>query len=333
MDFDLRLLRHARALAEEGSFAKAARVLHITQPALSRSIRDLEERVGFQMFDRSGSRVVPTDLGHAFVDRARDLLAHAEALDREVALLKGSERGKLNVGVGPYTGAMFMGAALGAFMAAHPAVAVAVATDHWANLLDLLRRREIDIVVGQPPSPADATDVAITRLHDRVGVFIVRAGHPLTAVPAPSIEDVASYPIATSARVGAGIAEVLRKARAGGRTTPADLACASFPLMKEALQHTDHVLLATLTMVEDAVCAGTLARLPLRDPRIASSFAVMRLASRTLPPVAEHLVEAIVAADAADFAREQQLEAKWTRAASPPAAKPGRATRTRAATA
>jgi DNA-binding transcriptional LysR family regulator len=331
MDFDLRLLRHARALAEEGSFAKAARVLHITQPALSRSIRDLEERVGFQMFDRSGSRVVPTDLGHAFVDRARDLLAHAEALDREVALLKGSERGKLTVGTGPYTGAMFMGKALGAFIAAHPAVAVTVATGHWANLFDMLRRRELDIVVAQQPVSADAADLAITPLHDRAGVFIVRPGHPLTRVPAPSVQDVAAYPIATSARVGAAIAEVLRKARAGGRTAPADLACDSFPLMKDAVQRTDHVLLATHTMAEDALLAGTLVRLPLRDPRIAASFAVLRLASRTLPPVAGHLVEAIVAADAADFAREQQLEAKWTRAQ--PGPKPRRATRSRAATA
>ncbi len=74
MDFDLRLLRHARALAEEGSFGRAARALHLTQPALSRSIQELERRTGIQLFDRNKGGVEPTDLGRVFLVHARELL-------------------------------------------------------------------------------------------------------------------------------------------------------------------------------------------------------------------------------------------------------------------
>jgi DNA-binding transcriptional LysR family regulator len=315
MDFDLRLLRHCRALAEEGSFAKASRVLHITQPALSRSIRDLEERVGFGLFDRSGSRIVPTDLGRAFVDRARDLLAHAEALDRDVALLKGNERGALAVGAATYVSAMFMGPALASFAAAHPGVDLRVANDHWANLLDMLHRRELDLVVSHLPTTADAADLAVTRLHERTGSFVVRPGHPLLDLPAPTIADVAAYPIACSARVGAVIAEALRKGRSeGGRRSPGDFTCESFPLLKEVVKRSNHVLMTTLTLVGDDLVRGELARVSTVDAPIKSSFAVMQLASRTLAPVAARLVEAIVAADDADFAREQKLQAKWLQA-------------------
>src|SRR5512139_2506265 len=108
MDFDLRLLRHCRALAEEGSFARAARALHITQPALSRSIRDLESRLGLQVFDRTRSRVLATDLGRAFLDRAGELLAQAESLSREVAALRGSSTGSLKVGSGTFPSVLFM---------------------------------------------------------------------------------------------------------------------------------------------------------------------------------------------------------------------------------
>ncbi len=93
MDFDLRQLRHARALAEEGSFARAARTLHLTQPALSRSIQELERRTGIKLFDRNQGRVEPTDLGRVFLAHARGLLGHAEALDREVATMRGTGTG------------------------------------------------------------------------------------------------------------------------------------------------------------------------------------------------------------------------------------------------
>ena len=84
MDFDLRLLRHARALGEERNFARAARTLRLTQPALSRSIQDLERRTGIKLFDRNKGRVEPTDLGRIFLAHARELMGRAEALDREV---------------------------------------------------------------------------------------------------------------------------------------------------------------------------------------------------------------------------------------------------------
>ena len=63
MDFDLRSLGHAQALAEHASFARAAKVLHITQPALSRSIQELERRVGVRLFDRARRGVEPTEAG------------------------------------------------------------------------------------------------------------------------------------------------------------------------------------------------------------------------------------------------------------------------------
>jgi DNA-binding transcriptional LysR family regulator len=301
MDFDLRLLRHCRALAEEGSFAKAARALHLTQPALSRSIRDLEERVGIRIFDRTRVRVVPTDLGRAFLDRAAELLAHAEALEREVAHLKGSGSGALKVGAGTFPSVLFMGTAMAEFVARHPAVAVQVRADHWANLVALLRRRELDVVVGQPPEAADAADLDVVPLTVRQGHFFVRRGHPLLARAAHTLADIVAYPLAITNRTGAALADVLGKARSGAqprRATP-DFGCESFAILRAVTRRTDHVMIATPGIVAEDLAAGDLVALPLVDPRICSPFAVMRLRGRTLPPVADALVAAIVEADRA----------------------------------
>jgi DNA-binding transcriptional LysR family regulator len=128
MDFDLRLLRHARALAEEGSFSRAARAQHLTQPALTRSIQELERRTGIKLFDRSKGRVVPTDLGSVFLAQARELLGHAEALDREVATLRGSGTGNLVLGSGTFPTAIFVADAVAAFLRENPASRCASST-------------------------------------------------------------------------------------------------------------------------------------------------------------------------------------------------------------
>jgi DNA-binding transcriptional LysR family regulator len=315
MDFDLRLLRHCRALAEEGNFARAARTLHITQPALSRSIRDLEHRIGIQVFDRARSRVVPTDLGRVFLDRAGELLGQAELLEREVALLRGSDTGALNVGSGTFPTVLFMAPAMTAFMAENAGVGVRVVNDNWASLIAMLRRRELDLVVAAAPSPSDATDLEVTPLSTRQGFFIVRPNHPLLGRASPSLADIAAFPIATTARVGPAVAELLRKSRVentGTRAMP-DFGCESFTILKAVTRGTDHVLIATPSIAADELERGELVVLPIVDPRLAAKFAVLRARSRTLPPLAERLVRAIVAADLATAEADRAREAEWMR--------------------
>ena len=81
--FDMRRLRHALALAEHRNFARAAAALHITQPALSRSIQALEEGMGVLLFDRSPRDVEPTAFGELVLRHARGLELSSRDLDRE----------------------------------------------------------------------------------------------------------------------------------------------------------------------------------------------------------------------------------------------------------
>ena len=83
MPLELQQLRQVIALAEHGSFVRAAAALHISQPALSRSVRGLEQRFGNDLFVRTSSGVVPTDVGRLYIGRARDVLRLANELDRE----------------------------------------------------------------------------------------------------------------------------------------------------------------------------------------------------------------------------------------------------------
>ncbi|MBK6454158.1 MAG: LysR family transcriptional regulator, partial [Proteobacteria bacterium] len=92
---DLRLMRHAIALARYRNFARAARALHVTQPTMSRSIAALERTLGVRLFDRNSRGVQPTEFGRLLLERGRRLLADEADLRREMLLVAGLEAGHL----------------------------------------------------------------------------------------------------------------------------------------------------------------------------------------------------------------------------------------------
>jgi DNA-binding transcriptional LysR family regulator len=315
MDFDLRLLRHARALAAEGSFARAARVLHLTQPALSRSIQELERRTGLKLFDRLQGRVQPTDLGHGFLADARDLLAHAEALDRQVATMRGTGSGRLVLGSGTYPTSGFMASAIASFLQTSPAIRIRVVNDNYSVLLASLRRRELDFVVSAPPLDEECGDLDVRELTPLQGRFFVRPGHPMLARGPVSLADVADAPLISSGRLPSSISKPLidaRTVRDSGRPVP-DVGCESPEMMRRITGATDHVMLSTFVINAVALESNELVPLPVVDSRIGVAFAILRLKSRTLPPVADDLIREIVAADRAAALQDRQLAARFAR--------------------
>ena len=121
MKIKLQLLRQAQALTAHGSFSRAAAALNLSQPALSRGIKELEEQVGLQLFLRSRSGLELSDFGRVFMQRAAELVLGAEDLEREVALARGLATGEIAVGAGPYVMATLAPVCVPAFAAAHNA--------------------------------------------------------------------------------------------------------------------------------------------------------------------------------------------------------------------
>src|SRR5512139_874978 len=309
MDFDLRQLRHARALAEQGSFARASRTLHLTQPALSRSIQELERRTGIRLFDRNKGRVEPTDLGALFLTQARMLLGHAEALGREVAAWRGTGTGSLVVGSGTFPTTLFMADAVSTFLGRNPGVGIRVQNDNWVALVAALRRREVDFIVAAEPPADESTDLAILSLSPRQAYFFVRLGHPLHGRAVRSLADIAAHPLVSTSRLPATLTSALITARrdGDGQGRVPDVACESHEMMQHIAATTDHVLISALAVNARAVEKGQLVLLPLVDPRFQVTFAVTRLHGRTLPPIADELIADVVAADRATAAQERQM--------------------------
>ena len=97
---NLRQLEHLMALAEEGSFSRAAERMHLTQSALSRSLQGLEDELGARLIDRSGRRSTLTPLGEAVLARAQRIVLEAAEIERSAELLRQGEAGTIRVGLG-----------------------------------------------------------------------------------------------------------------------------------------------------------------------------------------------------------------------------------------
>lgn len=192
----LKQLHHFEAVYRLRSFVRAAEQQGLTQPALSRSIRSLEEALGQRLFDRTTHAVEPTDAAHGLVQAARDVLGAAAAFEEEAARLRGGATGHVRVGTGPYPAQPLLTRAIRRLSGSHHGIQVSVVAGTSRDLLAALLGRELDFVVCDMSKYADspaADDIEVIPLPSEALVAVMARDHPLAAGWG-RLEDVASHP-------------------------------------------------------------------------------------------------------------------------------------------
>lgn len=174
-------MRYVVAVAETGSFTRAAERCLVVQSALSHQIARLERELGVKLFARTSRRVEITSAGEAFLPAARQCLDAAERAVAEAAAAVGEVRGRLAVGVIPTVAAIDIPAALQRFRLRHPRVSVALRTGASDELAAQVAGGGLDVaVLGLPENDRPRGVRAHQLARDRL-VAVVAAGHPLTA--------------------------------------------------------------------------------------------------------------------------------------------------------
>jgi len=177
-------LRHIRAfldIAAEGGLSAAARRQGITQPALSRTLAELETLLGQRLFLRQGRRLVLTEQGALFRRHAAQAL---QALEAGAAALRPGTGGTIRVGVLPTVATRFFPRVVLRLQKILPEVVLAVETGPHHYLIRLLRAGSIDLMVGRLPSPAEMAGLSFDHLYEEDVVLVARAGHPAAGCPA-----------------------------------------------------------------------------------------------------------------------------------------------------
>ncbi len=301
---DLRHLRHALALAEHLNFARAAESLHITQPALSRSIQALEDALGVRLFDRGRTQVEATSIGQMLLAHARDVDFAARELERDVELAKGLDLGELRIGVGPWGAAVLVGAVIGALNLLHPNLRVVVVIAPWKELPARLHARAIDLAVADTSEFEVDESLAVQPLGEHRGLLVCRSGHPLTLRKNVSPRDVFSFPLAGPTLPAAAVERLLLELPAASRPAARKrglmtITCDSSSVLKTIVAQSNALTVMNTFMVLDELRARRLVALPRVDLGVRGRFGIARLHRRTPSHAAQVFIAKLMDHDAA----------------------------------
>lgn len=294
---DFRSLQHAIALADEGSFVKAAEKVSLTQSAVSRSILALERELGVALFDRTPSGVRPTQAGRALVERARAIVADARSLKADISRSVDDVSGAIAFGTGPALAVMCLPRLLAYCVDVFPRLRVTAEIDALDRLHDMLRRESIEFfLAGREVMSQPAPELALAPLGSmgQSGVFC-RSAHPLAGRAAMTGDDLRAYPLAL-AGLGDAPERAYRALMQLGEQTPLDVrvVCDNLFVLQRVAMTTDALLVTSRGATEDLVAAGDLVELPIQPPAwqfAAGEVVAVSLKRRKPTAAATHLLE------------------------------------------
>ena len=189
---ELHQLRYFCAVAETGSFSRAAEQSHVSQPSLSQQIMKLEDELGARLFDRLGRSVRLTELGKTFLPRARAVLRELEAARGDVVEGKDFIGGSINVGVIPTVAPYFLPPRLTAFSRKFSQVRLTIVEEITPVLLDRLRAGTIDVAILALPVRGHEFD-AFPILTERLFAVLPKK-HKLASRPSLTLKDLRAEP-------------------------------------------------------------------------------------------------------------------------------------------
>jgi DNA-binding transcriptional LysR family regulator len=278
-------LQHFLCLARTRSFVKAAEQLFITQPALSRSIKALEDELGQLLFDRAGRKIELTRFGQEVLQRSQQLVDDANELRQSGQPHAAGSTGRIRLGLSSGPGLMLTAPLLTLCARQHPQLHVEVSRANTETLVRQLRERQVDALIVDVRSLQPASDLQVEQLMEMDAGFMCRRGHPLTELKKVSFSQLAAYPIA-STPLSDEVARILVE-RYGRQAHPHAMVTLSSDELSHLIEVAEH---------SDAVVLGIraagphLVQLNLSPPlRTSARFGLVTVARRAQPPFLQTL--------------------------------------------
>jgi len=280
------------AIAEAGSFRKAAELLGRTQPTLTKSIKALEDSVNLVIFDRTPRGVKLTEGGERLYKRACTIMADVKAMEDEVQQLAGFEGGRVRIGVSPVAGAVIMPRALSQFRKSWPRVEVDLINALYPEAINMLREAAIDMVLGPVPALNTFGNVAVERLFDIDMVIVTHASNPRSTTTRLAELSEAQWVIHGSKD---GPSSLFSDAFSGHDwPLPAALTnCHSLTTIIALLEETSAFCLLSQQLFDTIAPSHGIVTVPIEDPLPQFPFSLVTQKSRPLTPAASDLAQHI----------------------------------------
>lgn len=289
-------IRDFLAVVDAGSMRAAARSLGLSQPALTKSIRQLEEELGGVLVTRSVRGAQLTEIGRAFLARARSVTADLRRAREEVAQLRGARAGSLTLGAAPGPALGLLPTALARLRRRWHEATICVMDVSPSEVMPALREGRLDLALSVRIGPlaAPGPEFLAEPLYRNEARIVARRGHPLAA--ARSLAELAD---AEWVRTGGtdNTSSLPAAFEAAGMEPPRyRIECRSFFALAEIVAHSDLLAVVPWQLAAREAAAGRVVQLPLRDALPAREICLFTRADVPLTPVAREFVEVLRAA-------------------------------------
>lgn len=194
---NLTKLKYLVTVDRQGSITAAAQALHITQSAITKAVADVEDELGYTVFDRHARGVTATAEGRTFIDRAARILSDMDQLVHDAQTGREIREQVLRLGVSPPTVEGLMNRAIEHLVLNHPDIRVQMRGTSLESGVQLLRQGDIDALVAPEKAVSADRDLISDALPPMSARLFVRKGHPLLKKGGGTASDIAKFPIIT----------------------------------------------------------------------------------------------------------------------------------------
>ncbi|MBI4493933.1 MAG: LysR family transcriptional regulator [Chloroflexi bacterium] len=284
------------AVVDHGSYTRAARQLHLTQPAVSQHVRSLELAFGLPLLERLGGRVQPTEAGALVYRHGVDILVQVDALRGELAALRGLSGGQVVLGAGPAPGNYVLPQVVARFRRRHPGLRVELRVDTAPRIFEQVLRGTVDfaVVVGVQMPHGLATEP----LYRDPLVLVVAPEHPILrrwprAMPRAALASLPLVVLSQETTVTRRLCdEWLREA---GIEPRIEMEFESMEPIKRVVANGMGAGFVFYSSVALEVAAGRLKVLDVAGPPLFGQFVLARRVRQHLAPAAQAFLQALVA--------------------------------------
>jgi DNA-binding transcriptional LysR family regulator len=278
MSLNLHLFRLFAAVASHRSFSRAADALHLSQPAVSKGVRDFEAQAGSRLLERGGpGGVTLTEAGRLLMRHAATLFAAERAAEEDLAALRGLRHGTLSLGASTTVATYHLPPILGEFHKLHPAIELRLTSANTSAIADLLSTRELDIALVEGPVVEPGIEVLPWR--EEAMVLIAAPDHRLVRTSAPIAPEALRDEVFLVREFGSGTREVVQDALNASRIVPRRvMEVGSTEAIKQLVAGGFGIAMVSAAAAADQLALGKVVALAARD------FVVRRMLNRLRLP-------------------------------------------------
>ncbi|CRL51634.1 LysR family transcriptional regulator [Pseudomonas sp. URMO17WK12:I11] len=287
----LKQLRHLQAIIRHGSIHRAAEALHLTPPALTRSLNVLENGMNIQLFERSNNGMHATPFCLHIQERCAQLISDTDDLMREARIYSNQDTGTLNLGIGRLIREAVLNPIIPDFVALHPKVQIHICEGIPEELIHGLRNRQFDLVIAETGSLVNVDSLRLQHLKSIPTPLFTRNGHPLERRNSVTLDELFGFQMLTATPLNSSHPIRRLVAQRNESSPEPHVVCSDYQLLKQILLSTNAWMHAPLPQFAAEIKRGELITLDAPDLTCNTDISTVELNGRSRSPTAELFIQ------------------------------------------